>query len=269
MPSLVPSEARVARFVIEQPAGVIHCSVSELAEIAQTSASTVVRFCQQLGFRGYQDFKIALAQEAIPPITRMQSDVTETDTPAEILDKVVFAAASAVAGATTTIDAASFARVVELLDAADRILVLGVGSSAPLAQDIAYRLLTIGLRAEAPLDVHVQHVAASLLSARDACLAISHTGSTRETLAAARAAAQAGANTIAITSFFRSPLTEIAGISLVAGSRETAFRMEAMASRLAHLSVLDALFVALAVRNWDRAFAAQNTYQVVLAEHRL
>ena len=268
LPSLVPSEARVARFVIDQPVDVIHYSVTELAGIATTSASTVMRFCQKLGFKGYQDFKIALARDATPPLRRLQADVVDGDSPAEILNKVVHAAADAVADAATTIDDATFTRVVELLDAADRILVVGVGSSAPIAQDIAYRLLTIGLHVEAPLDVHVQHVTASLLSVRDACLAISHTGSTRETVAVVRTAAAAGARTIAVTSFFRSPLTEVAQVALVTGSRETSFRVEAMASRLAHLSVLDALFVALAVRNRERAVAAQDSYNAVLTEHR-
>jgi DNA-binding MurR/RpiR family transcriptional regulator len=269
LPSLVPSEARVARFVIEQPAEVIHCSVTELAGIANASASTVMRFCQALGFKGFQDFKIALARDAIPPLRRLQADVDANDTPAEILSKVVHAAADAVAGAGSTIDDAVFARAVERLDAAERILVLGVGSSAPIAQDIAYRLLTIGLRVEAPLDVHVQHVTANLLTARDACLAISHTGSTREILSAVRSAAAAGSATIAVTSFFRSPLTVAVDLALVTGSAETAFRVEAMASRLAHLSVLDALYVALAVRDRSRALAAQARYEAVLAEHRL
>jgi DNA-binding MurR/RpiR family transcriptional regulator len=181
----------------------------------------------------------------------------------------VQAAAEAVGEAATTVDDETFDRVVALLDAADRVLVAGVGSSAPIVQDVAYRLLTIGLRTEAPLDVHVQHVAASLLSASDVCLAISHTGSTRETLATVRLAAAAGARTVAVTSFFRSPLTELADLSLVTGSKETAFRVEAMSSRLAHLAVLDALFVALAARNRDRAMAAQDAYSGVLAEHRL
>jgi len=268
LPSMVPSEVRVARFVIDQPGEVIHYSVTELAVIASTSASTVMRFCQKLGFRGFQDFKIALAQEAIPPLRRLQADVAEGDSPGDILIKVVHAAADAVAGAGTTIEAETFAKVVERLDSADRLLILGVGSSAPIVQDIAYRFLTIGLHVEAPLDVHVQHVTASLLSAEDVCLAISHTGSTRETVAALKAAATAGARTIAVTSFFRSPLTEIAEVSLITGSKETAFRVEAMTSRLAHLSVLDALFVALAVRNRKRSLSAQDSYESVMAEHR-
>lgn len=266
--SLVPSEARVARLVIEAPAEVIHLSVTELADEANTSATTVMRFCRRLGFKGYQDFKIALAQDAIPPLRRLQADVVEGDTPPSILSKVIDAAAEAVSGAGSTIDDATFTRAVDVLAAAERILVIGVGSSAPIVQDIAYRFLTIGLRAEAPLDVHVQHVTARLLGDRDVCLAISHTGSTRETVATARSAAAAGAQVIAVTSFFHSPLTTAANLTLVCGSKETAFRVEAMASRLAHLTVLDALFVALAVRARERAVAAQDLYGDVLSEHR-
>jgi DNA-binding MurR/RpiR family transcriptional regulator len=268
LPALVPSEARVARFVLEEPAAVIHFSVTELASAANTSATTVMRFCQRVGFKGYQEFKIALAQEAIPPMRQLQADVSEDDSAADILRKVVAAAGEAVGGAATTIEDELFARLVDLINDAERILVVGVGSSAPIVQDIAYRFLTIGLRAEAPLDVHVQHVTASMLGPRDLCLAISHTGSTRETVATVRSAAATGAKTVAITSFFRSPLTEIATVSLVTGSKETSYRLEAMASRLAHLAVLDALFVALAIRNRERTLAAQESYGAVLSEHR-
>lgn len=268
LPSLVPSEARVAHMVNNQPTAVIHCSVTELAGLAGTSASTVMRFCQKLGYRGYQDFKIALAQDATPPLRQLQADVLDDDSPSTILGKVVHAAADAVAEASTTVDRATFAEAVEVLNAADRILIVGVGSSAPIVQDIAYRFLTIGLRVEAPVDVHVQHVTAGLLGIEDVCLAISHTGSTRETVAVMRTASLTGAETIAVTSFLRSPLTEVVRLSLVTGSKETSFRVEAVASRLAHLSVLDALFVALAVRDRDRALAAQKSYNAVLAEHR-
>lgn len=57
-------------------------------------------------------------------------------------------------------------------------------------------------------------------------------------------------------------------LALVAGSRETAFRVEAMASRVAHLTVLDALLVAVALRDRARSLAAQDAVAAVLSEHR-
>lgn len=75
-----------------------------------------------------------------------------------------------------TVDVREFERAVSVLRWARRVLFVGVGTSAPLAQDAAYRFLTIGVHAEAPPDVHTQHVAARLLGSEDACFAVSHAG---------------------------------------------------------------------------------------------
>ncbi|MBE3204778.1 SIS domain-containing protein [Frankia sp. CH37] len=139
----------------------------------------------------------------------------------------------------------------------------------PLAQDAAYRFRTVGLTTEAPLDPHIQHVTARLLHPGTACLAISHTGQTQETLASAAAAKQAGAETIALTSFYRSPLAKIVETCLVAGSRETKFRIEAMSSRIIHSTILDALYVAVCLANPERAQTTQQLTAEVLAEHRI
>ena len=100
-------------------------------------------------------------------------------------------------------------------------------------------------------------------------MVVSHTGSTRETLTAARAAGDAGATVVAITSFATSPLTELVDHVIVAGTRALALRLEAMASRLAHLALLDALLVAAAGRAQARSDAALELYTEVLGEHRL
>jgi DNA-binding MurR/RpiR family transcriptional regulator len=71
----------------------------------------------------------------------LQADVVEGDTAPSILTKVVEAAAEAVSGAGQTIDEVTFTRAVEVLEHADRILIVGVGSSAPLVQDIPRAIL--------------------------------------------------------------------------------------------------------------------------------
>jgi DNA-binding MurR/RpiR family transcriptional regulator len=268
LPRLVPSEARVARYVVAQPAVVIRSSIHELSAAVGVSTSSVMRFCQRLGYSGYQDFKIALAQDSSPAVQQLQSDVLVTDSEAEVLKKVVLAAGEAVVGSLNTVDGEAFKRAIDILDEAEQILVIGIGSSIPLVQDIGYRLLTIGLRTQAPIDLHVQHVSASLLGPNDACLAISHTGTTRETTELALTARSAGARVVAVTSFFGTPFIEAADVALVAGSKETSYRQDAMASRLAHLAVLDALYVGLAMRDPARTEKAQLPYHKIMLEHR-
>lgn len=244
-------------------------SVSEIAVAAGTGVGTVVRACQSLGFKGFQDAKIALAQDLAPLAGgRSPEHIDHNDGPVQVLAKLAVSSAEAVDRAPLNVDGTALDRAVNALRSAPRVLLLGVGTSAPLAQDTAYRLLTLGISAEAPTDVHVQHVRAGLLRPGDAAVAISHTGATTETVSAARRAHEAGATVIAVTSFSTTPLTEVANAALVAGGPETRYRVEAMTSRLAHLVVLDALFVSLQLADPDRSAAAQNLVADILSEHR-
>lgn len=63
-PSMTKSEQKVARCVLEHPDNLIYLSVTELADFAGTGETTVMRFCRKIGFKGYQDFKLMLAQGA-------------------------------------------------------------------------------------------------------------------------------------------------------------------------------------------------------------
>jgi RpiR family transcriptional regulator, carbohydrate utilization regulator len=266
--SLPPAEARVVQALLVRGAGVIHASVSEVAAAAEAGVGTVVRACQSLGFKGFQAAKIALAQDLVPLDERPQEDLSNDDEPLDVLTKLAGSSSEALRRATASVSATGLARAIELLASARRVLCLGVGTSAPLAQDAAYRLATIGIDADAPTDVHVQHVRARLLTADDVALAVSHTGATQETLGAVHGASEAGAAIIAITSFTTTPLTDLADVALVAGGRETSYRVEAMASRMAHLLVIDTLFTSLILADPRRARPAQQRVADVLAEHR-
>ncbi len=177
--------------------------------------------------------------------------------------------AEALAAAADNIDHSTVAAAASVLGEARRVLVTGIGTSAPLAADVAYRLALIGVDAVFPPDAHVQHVMASHLTAGDACLVISHTGSTVETLAAAGAARNAGAAVVAVTSFAGTPLTDLSHHVIVAGSQETAYRVDAMTSRVVHLAVLDSIVVVLAHSSPGRSDTLASSHEILARGHRI
>jgi DNA-binding MurR/RpiR family transcriptional regulator len=73
------------------------------------------------------------------------------------------------------------------------------------------------------------------------------------TIAATRLAREAGAQTVVVTNFAKSPIQAHADVVLFTMARETLFRTEAMTSRIAQLCVIDALIAALALADYDRA----------------
>jgi DNA-binding MurR/RpiR family transcriptional regulator len=269
MPALNPADRRVAEHVVARPELTMLASVSDVAIASGTSTATVVRLCQKLGLRGFQHLKIAIAQDLAPRDEIRVSELTASSSPAEVLATVIRTGTEGLASIPATLDIDQFARAVALIAGARRVVVCGVGSSAAVARDFGYRLLSIGLEAEAPADGHHQHLRACLLGPGDALVAISNSGATRETIENASAAARAGATTIAITGYRRSPLADAVDVSLVAGSQQMlAMRTESMASRLIQLAVLDALVVGAALARGDGTAAALDAVDDVASRHR-
>ena len=87
-PSLRVAEKRVADYIGQHPDEVVYLSVTELAERSGTSEATVVRLCQRAGYRGYQELKIAVAQDLVSPLKNIHEDVAEDDDTVAVMQKV-------------------------------------------------------------------------------------------------------------------------------------------------------------------------------------
>ncbi|MEV7186193.1 MurR/RpiR family transcriptional regulator [Kitasatospora sp. NPDC093102] len=258
------TEARVARVVLDRGADLVHLSVSDVATLAGTAPSSVVRACQRLGFRGYQELKIAAARQA-PAAVPAPAD--EGDPAARALAETLRAARAALDGLTATLSAADLRAAAGLLDGASRVVLLGAGLSGAVVLDLGYRLRALGLLVDAPADPITAQLAAAGLGPGTVCLAVSHTGATRSVVDAARLARGAGAEVLALTSYARSPLTETATLALVAGGQDLVFGLETTASRLAHLAAVDALAQTLLALRGPRAERALGLSADVTADY--
>lgn len=263
-PTLVPSMRRVAARILADPARASTGTISELAVAAETSETTVLRLCHQLGVSGYRDLRVALAAESGREQARAQREGTgpiggnigRDDDLDAIIEKITHADRQAIADSARILDRGALADAVELIANARRIDIIGVGASAVVALDLQQKLHRIGLIAYVWHDTHAALTAAALLTPDDVAIGISHTGATVDTIDAIRHAGGRGARTIGLTSVPRSELAAATELVLVTAGRETTFRSGATASRIAALSVVDVLFVAVAQRRYDAAAEA-------------
>lgn len=251
--TLPPTAGRIADFVIANATEVVHMSVTEVAERTESSEGSVVGLCQLLGARGFQQVKISLARDLVQPVQFIHEDLTKADNTATVIEKIFASDLQALQDTQKALDVKELERAVQAIRKAKRVEVFGIGSAAPIAEDTNYRLLRIGINSRASVDSHVQAITASLADKDVTVITISHSGSTVETLTATRLAREAGATTIAITNFGKSPLLAHTDIVLNTLARETQFRAEAMTSRIAQLAIVDTLITCLALADYDRA----------------
>jgi len=245
-PSLPPSERKVVDFILNQFEDVISMTLAELAQHSGVSDATVVRLCRSLGFSNFLALKIALTREVPDSPRQIHDSVQECDTSAQVGRKVLQTAIQAVQDTLQVMDDDAFERAVNLLGEADRILIAGVGTSGPLAHEMYNRLIRLRMNCHVHTDIYLQVVEAALLTDRDVVVLISQNGTTIGPIRTAQEARRKGARIIVITGNAISELSELADVILLTVSHET--RLEAIDSRVVQHALIQALYVALAMR---------------------
>jgi len=249
--SLRTAEQRVADFILKHAEELIYLTVTELAERTQTSESTVVRLCQKIGYKGYQEFKIMLARDLVGPTETVYEEIESGDSLPALKTKIFQANAQALKDTIEVLSDEELGKAVEALARARRVEVYGIGGSAPLAFDAYHKFMKLGIAAVALSDSDLMAMSSSLLGIGDVALGISHTGASRDVCDAMENAQNAGATTICVTHRATSPITKVANIKLFTAAKETAFGSDATSSRIAQLTIIDTLFAGIANQNYD------------------
>ncbi|QWF81396.1 MurR/RpiR family transcriptional regulator [Amycolatopsis sp. CA-230715] len=273
LPGLARAEQRVAKVVLDDPSSVARRSITEVAQSANTSETTVTRFCKAIGVGGYPQLRIALAADTARTEARstrnLGGEIGPGDDLASVVGKVSFADARAVEETADQLDVNTLQQVIDILAESGRIDVYGVGASAFVAADLQQKLHRIGRVSFAWSDTHIMLTSAAVLRPGDVAIGISHTGATTDTVEALRVAREHGAITVSLTNFPRSPVTEVSDHVLTTAARETTFRSGATASRIAQLTVIDCLFIGVAQRHMDDAVSALDATRDAVGSHRL
>ena len=251
--NLGPAEKRVALYIIANANQVLYQSITELSANSGASDATVIRLCNRLGYSGYHELKIALARELVSPSKNIHEDISPSDDLATAVRKAFQANSQAINDTFDLLDMGSLAKAVEAVVAARQVHVYGVGTSALAAQDACYKLVRVGIRASFFADPHMQAISTALIGREDVAIGFSHSGSTKDVVDALALAKAQGACIICITNRSRSPAAKLADILLLTAAEETPFGSGGMPSMMAQLSIVDALFVGVALKIYDRA----------------
>lgn len=251
LPSLTSAESRVATYILENSDQIIHLSITELAELAKSAEATAFRLCKRLGYGGYQAFKIALASDLVKPLENIHQEITPGDNLSTIAAKVFHSNIEALQDTLTLVRDEILEKAVDALHKAERIEFYGLGGSAPIALDAFHKFMRVGIPCIALTDPHLQVISARLLKPGSVVFAISHSGSNRDIVESLAIARKAGAITICLTNYPKSPVTKQSDICLLSSSKESHYRSEAMSSRIAQLSIMDTLFVGVSLRRQD------------------
>jgi DNA-binding MurR/RpiR family transcriptional regulator len=275
LPSLRPSERRVAELVLADPVAAVDLTINDLAERGDTSVASVVRFCRTLGYSGYSDFRLTLAssvgreQVSLGRFGVSDSDISETDDAESVVAKLAFHEAHDIEATAAGLDLRVLDIVAAAVVAAPRIDIYGSASSGLTAADLQQKLHRVGLVSYHWTDVHLALTSAAVLTKGCVAIGFSHSGRTIETADSLASARERGATTVLVTNFPASPIAQEVDYVLATSATETRYRPGAMSGRIAQLAVVDFLFVRIAQLMSDRASAPLELSFDAVQSHRL
>jgi DNA-binding MurR/RpiR family transcriptional regulator len=163
-----------------------------------------------------------------------------------VIEKVFKSNANSINSTLQGLDADNCIKAIEMIEKAENIEIYGFGGSSSVAQDLAHKFLKVGIKCHAYFDNDLQAMSASLLGQNDVVVAISHSGRNKALLSNLKIAHEAGATIIAVTDYGKTPISKIADVVLYTTASQTAFKSDALSSRIAQLTILDTLFVGVA-----------------------
>lgn len=267
MPEFSKGQRLIARYIIENYDRAAYMTAAKLGAIVQVSESTVVRFADELGFNGYPDLQHALQELAKTNLTAAQrmkvaDNFLDKD---NILDKVLLGDADKIRHTLEGLDRAAFNDAVEKIVAAEHIYILGVRSSASLAEFITYNFRMMFDNVSPVAGTSGGEVFEQILNIgpSDVLIAVSFPRYSKRTVRAVQYAHRAGADVVALTDSAASPLAPYSDQLLTARSDMASF----VDSLVAPLSIINAMVAAVSLRQHDEVQARLERLEAIWDEY--
>ncbi|MES2259128.1 MAG: SIS domain-containing protein [Pseudomonadota bacterium] len=266
--ALSKSERKVALAVLDHPAQIVNQNITALARSAQVSEPTVVRFCRTLGYDGWHEFKLKLAQGLALALPGLNEQPAQDDLAADLVNKICSRSINTLLDLRNNLNPEAVQQALDILSRANKIEFYGQGTSGIVAADAQHKFFRSGVPTVAYADPAIHSIAAALLRNGDAVVAISQRGNSPALVRSIKLARRGGADVIVLAPS-GTPLAEMATVLIPIDLIFNTDPYTPISARLAYLVVIDVLAVGLALQRGPEFRKKMQNAQKALQEFDL
>lgn len=249
-------ERRIADFILDNAHLLRDYSSQQLASALGVSQSSVVKFSQKFGFKGYPDLKYSIGQA----LARTGTDAAAMAAPAggeddeyARLEQGLRRSKAAAEEETRLLNPrAQVERIVALVDGADKVFVCGLGDDDLFAREFAMRLSLLGMLVVNHSDPILMMANLSAARPGDVLLVFSEFGQLPQLAQISRQFQACEGQVVSITRHTSNPLRAHADAALAVSAHDPAPYIEQLLYRSSLQYLLDFLFVLLCQANPER-----------------
>ena len=248
---LSPNEKKIARFILSNSALLRDYSSQNLASSVGVSQSSIVKFSQKLGYKGFTDLKLAVHESVLRKEkggTPGIHDPSAGDDQAPF-ERLLHIKSQCMQSTLELNEEARLAAAVDALEKADRIQIIALGAGSMVARNFASMLIQIGRSVVAEVDTYIQLSSVATLGRKDLVFVISFSGQSPRMLQIVKQAKKAGTTIITLTNFTANPMRSLADVQLYSVSRVGDYEVPQVVSTTSQQYIVDYLFSQLVRRD--------------------
>lgn len=254
------SEREVIKVIFQNPDLLKTATAQELAKKAFTSTSTVVRLCQKLKYKTYNEFRLCFTAEWEQQrfgnaFIDASLPFRASDTPEQIIQQLTDLQCLALKETLSAIDMKTYQRVVDMLVQAESIGIYGTGINLHLAYDFAYKMARIHRCVHIGFDDQQQLLTSVGYYPGHCAIIISYSGESPNTVRYAKLLHDAKTPIISITSAGENSVAKYADERLQIAAMERQFsKIGAFASCTSITAIMNYLYAGIFARDYDKNY---------------
>ena len=261
-------EKMIADVILQNPKKIPYLSVAELASLADSSYSSIVRFCKLIGYSGYSEFKLEMAKHSNELSSGLHYEIKENDiAPAILAKKMIQTNCHTLTSTLKYLDYSKLTDATDALLKAKNVYICGNANSGLIAANFQFHLKSIGIPTFLSSDHFGMKQDALTMSSDSVLLAISQSGHSKATVEMARNASKKGCIVIAITTCDVSPIMEYVSIPIILPRTSYSLMENMFSTEIAIQALLNVLFVMLDTQeNSEHRSLYENFFRELIQE---
>ena len=255
------SELKIAQFILDQPQDVLEMTAQQLARAADSSSAAVIRLCKRLKVYGFPQLKIELSADLSGGelSRKIQPEVRENEEISSIKERLLVNTQNSLAETVEEIDDDQIHQLSQIVARSRRLLVLGIGVSNLVAQDIAQKWGSVGTIVIAFNNVNDLLPIVANAGIEDSLWVVDNSGETPEAIYAAQIAKERKVPIITMTKKGSNTISELGDVEIHTSQPiKLPGRIAATDSLLLQFMAIDIIFYDFVSRNYESSISQLN-----------
>lgn len=265
------SELKIAQFILDQPQDVLEMTAQQLARVADSSSAAVIRLCKRLKVYGFPQLKIELSADLSGGelSRKIQPEVRENEEISSIKERLLVNTQNSLAETVEEIDDDQIHQLSQIVARSRRLLVLGIGVSNLVAQDIAQKWGSVGTIVIAFNNVNDLLPIVANAGIEDSLWVVDNSGETPEAIYAAQIAKERKVPIITMTKKGSNTISELGDVEIHTRQPiELPGRIAATDSLLLQFMAIDIIFYDFVSRNYESSISQLNQSAKLVKDYK-